>query len=56
MYEKDSKKHGISQGDLFQDFNYVRWAELIEGNIETDEIEIETDEIEIPFFVVLTQS
>ena len=56
MYEKDSKKHGISQGDVFQGFNYVRWAELIEGNIETDEIEIETDEIEIPFFVVLTQS
>ena len=49
MYEKDSKKHNISQGDIFQDFNYVRWAELIEGDIEIDEIEI-------PFFVVLTQS
>ena len=49
MYEKDNKKHNISQGDIFQDFNYVRWAELIEGDIEIDEIEI-------PFFVVLTQS
>ncbi|MCD6207503.1 MAG: hypothetical protein J7J06_05860 [Methanosarcinales archaeon] len=49
MYEKDSKKHNILQGDIFQRFNYVRWAELIGENIEIDEIEI-------PFFVVLTQS
>jgi len=49
MYEKDTKKYYISQGDIFQNFDYVRWAELIEG-------EIEIDKTEIPFFVVLTQS
>ncbi|MGB7533969.1 MAG: hypothetical protein WA977_13505 [Halobacteriota archaeon] len=49
MYEKDTKKYYISQGDIFQNFDYVRWAELIEEKIEIDKIEI-------PFFVVLTQS
>ena len=49
MYEKDVEKYKISQGDIFQRFNYIRWVELTEGNIDTDEIEI-------PFFVVLTQS
>ena len=50
MYEKkDTKKYSIFQGDIYQKFDYVRWAEPIEENIDVDEIEI-------PFFVVLTQS
>ena len=49
MYEKDIEKYKISQGDIFQRFNYIRWVELTDGNMDIDEIEI-------PFFVVLTQS
>jgi hypothetical protein len=49
MYEKDTKKYNISQGDIYQKFSYVRWAEPIEGNIDVDKVEI-------PFFIVLTQS
>ena len=49
MYAKDDKKYKITQGDIFQNFDYVRWAELVEENIEIDEITI-------PFFVVLSQS
>ncbi len=48
MYHKKSERNQITQGDIFQNFNYVQWAEKI-----GDELEI--DEIEIPFFVVLTQ-
>lgn len=50
MYIKENKKDKISQGDIFQKFHYVRWAELVEGGI------LEEDFIEIPYFVVLTQS
>ena len=49
MYEKDDKKYKITQGDIFQNFDYVRWAEYVEGNVDTDEITIH-------FFVVLSQS
>jgi len=48
MYEKGTKQQ-ITQGDIFQGVNYVRWAERVNENLEVDEIEI-------PFFVVLTQS
>ena len=51
MYNKTSEKIHICQGDLFQKFDYVRWAFL---DSETEEIKI--DQITIPFFVVLTQA
>ena len=44
MYKKDLEKSEILQGDIFQNFTYIRWA---------DE---ENDEVKIPFFVVLTQA
>ena len=47
MYFKIDKNL-ILQGDLFQNFNYIRWVEEVEG-------EIKTDEVVIPYFFVLTQ-
>ena len=48
MYVKEASKHKIEQGDIYEDFVYVKWAEEID-----DEIAIE--QIKIPFLVVLTQ-
>jgi hypothetical protein len=49
MYFKSEERKHISQGDIFADFIYVRWAEQKGGDIDLDDIKI-------PFFVVLTQS
>ncbi|MCK4521179.1 MAG: hypothetical protein KAU20_01305 [Nanoarchaeota archaeon] len=49
MYIKEDNKYQISQGDIFQNFEYVRWAKLVNGDLEVDSIKI-------PFFIVLTQS
>ncbi|MBW2975205.1 hypothetical protein KY366_05800 [Candidatus Woesearchaeota archaeon] len=48
MYEKTENKSQITQGDIFQKFEYIKWA-------TEDGDDIKVDSIEIPFFVVLTQ-
>jgi hypothetical protein len=49
MYHIDNPKLKITQGDIFCNFEYVRWAEPVGGDLEVDSIEM-------LFFVVLTQS
>jgi len=49
MYFKDADKEFVMQGDLFQDFPYILWTELVNG-------EPESLEIDISYFVILTQA
>ena len=49
MYIKDTEKYRIDQGDIFQNFRFVRWMEKEDG-------EPITDFITLPFFIILTQS
>ncbi len=48
MYSKKDKDL-ICQGDLFKNFNYIRWAEEVDG-------ELKIDEIVIPYLFILTQA
>jgi len=49
MYTKKDSKEIISQGDIYQNFKYIRWVDKEGGKLRIHRVNY------VPFFVVLTQ-